>query len=337
MTADVIELTAANAAGYLRERGVIGDGPVEIVELGGGISNVVLKVSPAGEEPFVVKQSLPRLRVAAEWRFDRARILNERACMDYLAGILPAGSVPAVRFADDANFTFGMSCAPPGGVLWKAALMAGEVDLDVARRAGALLAQLQERASRDPAAAEGFVSQSVLVEGRIDPYHRSVAARHRDLAPAIEREIERMLGTRSTLVLGDYAPKNAFAYPDRLLILDFEVAHWGDPAFDPAFCLTHLVLKALHFRDDRYLAAAGVFWRAYTAGRAEVDETAVLRELGCLLVARVDGKSQAEYLVDEAVREDVRRLGRRCLTGDAIPIAAVLESAAAGPAREPAA
>jgi 5-methylthioribose kinase len=146
-----------------------------------------------------------------------------------------------------------------------------------------------------------------------------------------------MLGTRSTLVLGDYAPKNAFAYPGRLLILDFEVAHWGDPAFDPAFCLTHLLLKTLHFRDARYLRAADLFWRAYTAGRGEVDEVAVLRELGCLLLARVDGKSQAEYLVDEAVREDVRELGRRFLTGEAMPMTAALQSVALGPAPEPAA
>jgi 5-methylthioribose kinase len=149
------------------------------------------------------------------------------------------------------------------------------------------------------------------VQGRIDPYHRFTAARHPDLAPAIHAEAARMLAHRETLVHGDYSPKNLFAYPDRVLMIDFEVAHWGDPAFDAAFCLTHLLLKVIHFPDQRreYLGAARAFAEGY-AGGTETERHTV-RELGCLLLARIDGKSKKDYTTAEAEKEHARLLARR--------------------------
>src|SRR4029078_2413764 len=92
-----------------------------------------------------------------------------------------------------------------------------------------------------------FADQTVMIQGRTDPYHVTTAAAHPELAQAIGAEVERLLATRRTLTLGDWSPKNIFVSPDRILAIDFEVAHWGDPAFDVAFCLTHLSLKAMRF------------------------------------------------------------------------------------------
>jgi 5-methylthioribose kinase len=66
-----------------------------------------------------------------------------------------------------------------------------------------------------------------------------------------------------------------------------------------------------------YLACAERFWRDY---RAEdtlrlCDEDAVVRELGCLLLARIDGKSPVEYVEDESTKEAVRGVGAELLTG----------------------
>lgn len=315
--ADPVELTPENAPAYLRTLGFATD-RAEVEPLGWGISNVVLRVR-TGDECFVIKQSLPRLRVETVWEFDRRRIYVERDCMDYLGSILPPGSVPAVRFSDPDNFVFAMSCAPPGGVLWKEALLRGDVDEGAAERAGALLAELQRCAAADPACRQRFDDRRVLIQGRLDPYHRTAAAANPDVRDLVEEEIERMLATRCTLVLGDYAPKNAFIYPHGFLILDFEVAHWGDPAFDPAFCLNHLLLKAIRWpeRSDQYLAAARTFWRTYRQGisgdYAAGVEWATARELACLLLARIDGKSRAEYIEEEPQRAFARRLAKDAL------------------------
>jgi hypothetical protein len=317
----VIELGAANVAEYLRERGIVSlRVQPDAEELGWGISNVVLKVSWPGE-CIVVKQSLAELRVGDDWPFDRSRIVGERDCMAYLGRLLPGASVPGVRFSDEESFILGMSCAPPGGVLWKEALLDGQTDPAAGRMAGALLARIHRDAALEPAVRDRFADQSPLVQGRIDPYHLTAAEAHPELAPVIHAEVERLLSTQLTLVLGDYCPKNTFVYPDHVFVLDFEVAHWGDPAFDVAFCLCHLVLKASRFPDrgSAYLAVARSFFEAYRRDAAvglERLEAAAVRELGCLLLARIDGKSKVEYLTDEPTKDFVRELAREILLGD---------------------
>jgi 5-methylthioribose kinase len=317
-------LSVAAAESYLRARGLVPDGAgVEVEELGWGISNVVLRAR-VGRDCLVLKQSLPELRVEDEWHFDRSRIVVERRCLAYLAEILPAGRVPEVRFADDDNFLFGMACAPAGGLLWKEELLGGRIDLRAAEHAGGLLADIHRGAALDGRARELFADRTVLIQGRIDPYHRTAAARNPQLAPLIEAEVERLLGERTTLVLGDYSPKNIFVYRDHALVLDLEVAHFGDPAFDTAFCLTHLVLKAFAFpeRAQAYARAATTFWTSYTegiggaAGPLEDIEAHTVRELGCLLLARIDGKSKIEYVTDERTKDAIRERAGEILLGD---------------------
>lgn len=276
-------------------------------ELGGGVSNVVLDVETETEH-LVFKQSLPKLRVADEWLFDQKRIINERRCMELLGDLLP-GSAPLVRFKDDANFIFGMTYAPEGGKLWKKALLDGDTDTVAAERVGTLLGEMHRRAAKDSRAPEWFADQDVFIQGRIDPYHRFTAKAHPDLAPFIHAEVDRMLAHRVTLVHGDYSPKNLFVYPDGVLMLDFEVAHWGDPAFDVAFCLTHLLLKVIHFpaRKNDYLRTAQSYWHGYGDSSVEAN---TLRELGCLMLARIDGKSKEDYITEPQEKDAARMLAR---------------------------
>jgi 5-methylthioribose kinase len=330
-------LSEASAPSYLRSRGLLPKGmAIEVAELGGGVSNVVVRVS-SGQDCLVLKQSLPRLRVAERWDFDRGRIRVERDCLALLTELLPPERTPELRFSDDENFLIGMSCVPPGGRQWKDDLLDGRVERSAAESAGDLLAAIQNASVLDPRAAAMFESQLVLLQGRIDPYHRTAARRNPELALTIGAEVERVLRERRVLVLGDYSPKNIFVYPDHALILDLEVAHWGDPAFDPAFCLTHLVLKAMSFRDraDAYLDAAATFWRAYVTavgpwvGDKDEIERNVVTELGCLLLARVDGKSPAEY-VDETGRDAIRARARAILLGSDCRLTDVLASTVVG-------
>ena len=41
------------------------------------------------------------------------------------------------------------------------------------------------------------------------------------------------------------SPKNILVGPDGPIFLDAECAWYGDPAFDLAFCLNHMLLKCL--------------------------------------------------------------------------------------------
>ena len=312
-------LSQRNLAEYLELRGLVSDrGDVRVSALSGGISNVVLRADwPDGS--VVVKQSLPRLRVEAVWEFDRARVFVERECMDVLAQLLP-GAAPTVVFVDEPRFVLAMSSLPRGGIVWKDAHMAGVVDAGRTNAAAELLGRLQRATTGKNRLATRFDDLMPLQQGRIDPYHRTAAAAHPDLADRIEREITRLLHSRSVLVHGDFSPKNLVAYPGTMMMLDFEVAHWGDPAFDPAFLLSHLVLGSCHHEHlaGAFIDEAVRFWRTYraAAGTAGADEAAVVMELACLLLARIDGKSPVEYLTQEHKREAVRRYARELLLDD---------------------
>jgi 5-methylthioribose kinase len=291
------------------------------------VSGDVVLVREAGRPLVVLKRAHARLRVRAEWHIDVDRTINEGRCLRYLGSFLPEGSVPAVRFIDEQERVLAMDVIPEGGANWKQQLLEGRVDPVAARRVGTLLAAVHRHSAADSGVRDCFDNPHLLRQGRTDPYHRSAAAANPELARVIEEEAERVEGTHLALVLGDVSPKNIAVFGDHVVFFDVEIAHWGDPAFDVAFCLTHLLLKALvHERHrDELLVAADVLWHSYVGAVPQWDalEQHVVAELGCLLLARVDGKSPVEYIDSDLARSAVRALARSLLTSDRLTIGAL--------------
>ncbi len=245
----MLEITALTTADYLHDsRRVPRQTAVAVRELTGGVSNIVLRVEVAGGPPFVIKQCRERLRVAMDWCARLDRIWTEYATIELLQAILPEGTVPRILFEDRANYLFAMTCAPDDSVTWKSQLMAGRIDPAIAARLGTILATIHAEAPRYPALASKLADTSLFEELRIDPYYRTVARVHTDLAPRIDALIAAMNrpAAERTLVLGDFSPKNILVHEGGLILLDFECAHAGDPAFDLGFFLSHLLLKSIN-------------------------------------------------------------------------------------------
>ena len=258
---------------------------------------MVLLAETAGRR-WVFKQALGRLRVAEEWLADPARAHREAASIRALTPFLPAGAAPRVMFEDRENFIYAMEAAPVDAEDWKTRLMRGERDENVARRAARILAALGKSGDRW---REEFGDQTCFDQLRLDPYYRFTAARHPDLRSAFEEAIA--LARRPlAMVHGDFSPKNLLVDSDsHVILIDFEVIHYGDPAFDAAFLLNHLLLKG-----------ARELGRVCARELRGFDAAAVIRHLGCLHLARVDGKSPAEYLT-EAGRVRVRAAAREMI------------------------
>lgn len=313
---------------YLRDQDKV-PGPITKVEsLGGGVSNAVLKVETE-ETCLVCKQPYPNLDVADDWPADVARVHNEARAAEAYADIIErAGTgnvrVPRVLFEDHEAHVVGIECVPDPATNWKTALLAGRVDVDVARSLGELLGAVHYAAADDGTLREAFTDPTPFEQLRLDPYHRTVARRYPDLAEGIHAEIDRIGSVERTLVHGDYSPKNVLV-GERIWVLDFEVAHWGDPAFDVAFMVNHLVLKSLHnaVSGAAYVDAIKAFQKAYDRETKWELERETVAELGILLLARVDGKSTVEYLEPETA-DAVRSLGRAVLRGEATTLADVL-------------
>ena len=326
----LFELDAGHAAEYLGMRGVTYDA-ARITELGGGVSNTVLLVE-AGERRFVLKQALGKLRVQDDWFSDRGRVFRESAALRWLAPRLPAGSVPELLFEDRENGIFAMGAAPPEAQTWKTLLMRGECDVRIAESIARMLAAIVSASWRDAESQRVFGDQTVFDQLRLDPYYRTTASRHPDLRPRFERLMRESSERRVSLVHGDWSPKNFLVSSAAVMAIDFEVIHFGDPAFDSAFLLNHLLLKSFYRPEwsTGFAELAGRFWEAYRGGLppdCDWMEPATLAHLGCLLLARIDGKSPAEYITDEELRARVREFARSLIVSSPASIADVFAQA----------
>src|SRR5438105_4651841 len=99
----MVEITEHNVLDYLRDSGRISPGPATVELLGGGVSNLVVRVATS-EATLVLKQSRPQLRTRDAWFSDLERIYREHEVMQALHALLPIGTVPQVLFVDRPNF-----------------------------------------------------------------------------------------------------------------------------------------------------------------------------------------------------------------------------------------
>jgi 5-methylthioribose kinase len=307
-------LSAESVGAYLVSRGVFdAAGSIDVHELGGGVSNVVL-AARQNDRGVVVKQALGRLRVTDEWLATRERAVTEGEALR-LAGRLLPNSVPAVLDVDRDLCALTIAEAPVSWKNWKEQLLEGNADPTVAARLGEWLGSWQVETFESPDVRRQFASTQSFEELRVEPFYETVAQRRPELRASIDTYVERMRARRLCLVHGDYSPKNILV-GDSFWVLDFEVAHFGDPAFDVAFMLSHLFLKRLHDLDaSRDLdACIAEFWTTYqrVAGPHLPPVGYVVGHVGCLMVARVDGKSPVEYL-SAAERDTARRVGSELL------------------------
>lgn len=316
---------------YLRQLGRLTTGDVASTTiLAGGVSNRTVLVEPERGEAFVVKQALAKLRVAVDWFSPPQRIHREAMALRWLTELAPSGAVVPFLFEDDKLHLLGMGAVPKPNRNWKAMLLAGELRQDHVAAFGLLLGRIHREAwvKRDEI-ERPFRDRGYFESLRLEPYYAYTAERIPAAKGFLSALIDDVRSSSLTLVHGDYSPKNVLVYDNALVLLDHEVVHWGDPAFDLGFGLTHLLSKAHHVAHvrDRFAQAATGFWAAYAQElgdvpwRAALEGRAVRAALGCLL-ARVDGRSPLEYL--DAGERDRQRRATLALMAEPPPSVAAL-------------
>lgn len=300
---------------------------VELVPLTGGVSSDVIAVK-ARRGAFVIKRSIPRLRVAAEWLAPVERASSEVRWLKLVRSIDPRLAPEVIAELPEQHIFVMAYLDQATHPVWKTEMFAGRVDPVFAGRVGADLARIHAYAAARPQLAEAFATDAAFMALRIDPFLLYTADRHPDVADRLRDLAADLQVRKTTLVQGDISPKNILMGPDGPVFLDAECSVWGDGAFDLAFCLTHLLLKSVWLAPDReaLLASLGALRDRYLAGMDWEDAGALSRRaaalVGGLLLARVDGKSPAGYL-DEAAEAIVRRRAKAILGDQALDLAAL--------------
>ncbi|UNK70443.1 aminoglycoside phosphotransferase family protein [Microbacterium sp. H1-D42] len=281
------------------------------VPLTGGVSSDIRLVRIGGRT-VVLKRALAQLKVDAEWSAPIERGEAEARWLRYAATVVP-DAVPKVLATDDASYAIALEyLAPEQYPNWKTQLLAGDVDAGTAAAVGRMLGRIHSASAAASDLAADFANDDLFESLRIEPYLRRTADAVPEATDAIEEVIALLQSNRRALVHGDVSPKNILIGAASPVLLDAECATWGDPAFDVAFCLNHLVLKAVHlpelaaqfeFAADALRAAylEQVDWEPGSDIDARID-----RILPALQLARVAGASPVEYL-DRRARATVRQ------------------------------
>jgi aminoglycoside phosphotransferase (APT) family kinase protein len=286
--------------------------------LPGGVSSDIWLVR-GGSAAFCVKRALPRLRVAADWRAPIGRNTKEAAWLKAVAGFMPE-AVPSLLAEDAEAGMFAMAYLPSASFAgWKEQLRQGHVIPATAADVGRRLALIHSKLAKSATAAAEFATDAIFHAIRLEPYLLATARVHPDRAAAFEELAATTAQTKLTLVHGDVSPKNILVGPQGPVFIDAECAWYGDPAFDLAFCLNHLLLKCLWVPSaaSRLLSAFQTLTEIYLSGvdwePRETINRRTAKLLPGLFLARIDGKSPVEYLTDDRDKDSVRRVARSLL------------------------
>jgi aminoglycoside phosphotransferase (APT) family kinase protein len=288
--------------------------------LSGGVSCDVWRVELASG-PVCLKRALPKLRVAADWRAPVERAGTEVDWLRLVAGIDPR-LVPEVLGEDRSRHIFAMEFLKPETYpLWKTELAEGRVATNFAAQVGEALAHIHAATAGREDIAHDFAHDTQFRALRLDPYLLHTAKHHPQIASRIRALSQGVADARIALMQGDVSPKNILCGPEGPVFLDAETACYGDPAFDLAFCLNHLLLKCAWHREfaNGYLESFSALARSYLDGvtweAADDIEARTAALLPALLLARIDGKSPVEYLTDEKGKAFVRETATAMLRG----------------------
>jgi 5-methylthioribose kinase len=275
-------LSEANLPDYLRKIGLLGAGEAARVEAAGdGNINWVRRVrasgDPRGARSWVVKQARPALERFPEYRVGTERILFERRYLETARPCDAAGVLPVVHGFDAEARVLILDDLGDAERLDRALARGADVSA-AAAELGAFLGRVHA-AARDPALADAFANGEMqrlhgdhIFRLPLRPNDFPLSARVAERARALQADADlvrvadaayaRYLEPRGALVHGDVQAGNVLLPAGGPKLLDAEIAHLGDPAFDVGTLLAHLLLPA---------AARGALAPALPAAEAALE------------------------------------------------------------------
>ena len=307
-------LTEETVVDYLISKGLFtSEEEIEVEVLTGGVSNTVLAISTSTKN-LVLKQALPALKVAELWEADPRRAIVEADALKLFHSLNPE-IVPELVFVDPIRFVVIMKRVPLASRVWKSDLLGGIYRPQVARTLGTTLAQWHNFGASNLDVHSKFMEDTLFDQLRIDPFYRFVANKNIDLREPINQLISELEKDKSTIVHGDFSPKNFMVTEDdHVYVLDFEVMHVGNPVFDLAFIMAHLLCKFFHAPNADEAAElsniAKTFLDAYLE-HSQISSTLVLHT-ALITLARVEGKSPVNYL-SQSEQEKIQLLTKKVL------------------------
>jgi len=315
----VLELTPSNITNYLISNHRISVHNPTIESLSGGVSALVFKITTP-DQTFILKQACKQLRVKDLWLSDPARIEREFIFLSAFKSLAQNSYLTEPLWHDNQNHVLAMSLAPAPATAWKTDLLGKIADPVRAMQAADLLAAIHNKGGSLKKTFPGLLDKTIFQQLRIEPFYERLALQFPEYSVKINSLRNALLEGNATLCHGDFSPKNLLLHPNGMTLVDHETAHFGDFTMDLGLFLAHLVLKCIYAKSNRssYAELIRSFINAYQnhAGKCDLNlQQSALGHLGVVLLTRVSGTSQVDYL-DETQKQEARMLAQTLLKGD---------------------
>lgn len=315
----MLELTPSNITNYLISNHRISVHNPTIESLSGGVSALVFKITTPNQT-FILKQACKQLRVKDLWLSDPARIEREFIFLSAFKSLAQNSYLTEPLWHDNQNHVLAMSLAPAPATAWKTDLLGKIADPVRAMQAADLLAAIHNKGGSLKKTFPGLLDKTIFQQLRIEPFYERLALQFPEYSVKINSLRNALLEGNATLCHGDFSPKNLLLHPNGITLVDHETAHFGDFTMDLGLFLAHLVLKCIYAKSNRssYAELIRSFINAYQnhAGKCDLNlQQSALGHLGVVLLTRVSGTSQVDYL-DETQKQEARMLAQTLLKGD---------------------
>ncbi len=287
---------------YLVEKGYLEvKQNAEIKILNAGFSSRIVSVELPNGLTWVIKQPLAKLRLDVDLFCSTERVHNEALGIKWLSELAPAGTIPALIFEDFSNNLLVMNAVPEPYSIWKTLFLTESLKPDHLIQYAKIIAAIHKNSFElSSNLSKIFYDRGFFESLVIEPYYIYTAAKIPAAAKFLNNLISETRNVRLCLVHGDYCPENILIHKDRLILVDQEVVHWGDPAFDLGFSLSHFLNK--NYRED-LIEGIRLYWKVYSSNLVDIFpasfEARIVKHILACLLARVTGPFKPEILSNE--------------------------------------
>jgi tRNA A-37 threonylcarbamoyl transferase component Bud32 len=287
--------------------------PLQITAMSGGISSELRRVS-FNNQDYCIKRSLKQLRVTAISEVPVERNLNEFNYLNYLKNYMPNNLPQPIAYSTKHQMFIMQYFKEPKFLNWKLQLKNGILNEAIPRKLGNIVGKIHQFTYHNKAAlSQRFASENIFFHIRLKPYFLSLMAKHPHLTGYIASVIHLMFSHKFVLVHGDISPKNILVSKKAIILLDPECAWYGDPAFELAFLLNHILLKCLllPLQTKNLLHFFAIIFEQYTPYIIWEDKNnfnyRLARILPILILARIDGDYPVEYIQENFIKNKIRK------------------------------
>ena len=286
---------------------------VSITPLKGGVSCEIYRVDTKYKS-YCVKKALKKLKVKKNWYADPIRSYYEFLWLKKAKKILPNSIPEVLHFNKKHNFLIIEYLDMKKFTNLKDDLLKGNVNIPV-------ISTLSKKLCFIHASLKSTYNKKIFqphnfnfINLRVDPYIIELIKEYPQLKNNIYEVASFLKNNHHTVIHGDFTPKNILVSKTEQIILDAEVANYGDPVFDIISLINHLIIKLIYVKKNKklFINALKKSFNDYFSNVTWEDKQIIVKRslslIPLMILARIDGKSPAEYLTQKKNKNTLRKI-----------------------------